>query len=121
MQVNNNLVTDLFLRDKNYLVNNKAIAMYFYKNDYVKEIKTICVCGAGTMGSGIAQLAAQAGYKTIQYDLSNDMLAKSKTSIEYSLNKLVEKQKISAEEKNEISRRLLFTNNINDCVADINY
>ena len=33
----------------------------------VNEIKTIAVCGAGTMGSGIAQVAAQAGYRTIQF------------------------------------------------------
>ena len=97
----------------------KLFTMYVCKNDYVKEIKTICVCGAGTMGSGISQVAAQAGYKTIQYDLSNDMLAKSKAGIESSLNKLALKQKISWYEKDETLSRLIFTNNINDCVADI--
>lgn len=83
------------------------------------EIKTICVCGAGTMGSGIAQVAAQSGYKTIQYDLSEDMLAKSKAGIMSSLEKLTEKQKITAQQKDETLGNLIFTNNINDCVADL--
>lgn len=36
---------------------------------------TICICGAGTMGSGIAQVAAGAGFKTILYDVDEGMLA----------------------------------------------
>lgn len=83
------------------------------------EIKTVCVCGAGTMGSGIAQVCAQAGYATIQFDLSGEMLAKSKSAIETSLQKLEEKNKISAAEKTATLQRILFTNNNQDCVADI--
>lgn len=83
------------------------------------EIKTICVCGAGTMGSGIAQVAAQSGYKTIQYDLSEDMLAKSRAAITSSLEKLTEKQKITAAEKEAALANLSFTDNIHDCVADL--
>ena len=82
-------------------------------------IKTICVCGAGTMGSGIAQVAAQAGFTTIQFDVNKSMLAKSKTSIEKSLDYLVEKNKITTYEKIEILNRIVFTSHINDCVADL--
>lgn len=85
----------------------------------IENIRTICVCGAGTMGSGIAQVAAQSGYNTIQFDVSEAMLQKSKISITASLQKLVEKNKITEVEKNIITSRLLFTNKIEDCKADV--
>ncbi|WP_225975352.1 3-hydroxyacyl-CoA dehydrogenase family protein [Panacibacter ginsenosidivorans] len=85
----------------------------------VENIKTICVCGAGTMGSGIAQVAAQAGFNTIQFDLNESMLEKSKAGIVASLEKLVEKNKISITQKDETISRVFFTNNIDDCKADI--
>ena len=44
-------------------------------------IHTICICGAGTMGSGIAQVAAQAGFHTLLYDVNKEMLAKGKAAI----------------------------------------
>ena len=82
-------------------------------------MKTICVCGAGTMGSGIAQVAAQAGFKTIQFDVNETMLVKSKTSIEKSLDYLVVKNKITSAEKVEIVNKIVFTSHINDCIADV--
>lgn len=85
----------------------------------MNSIHTICVCGAGTMGSGIAQVAAQAGFTTIQFDVNELMLEKSKLAIEKSLQFLVEKQKISAEEKVTILNRILFTSNISNCIADV--
>ena len=85
----------------------------------LSHIKTIAVCGAGTMGSGIAQVAAQAGYQTIQYDVSNDMLEKSKSSIEKSLDLLVSKKRITSSERDTIVRRIFFTSDINFCVADV--
>ena len=80
---------------------------------------TICVCGAGTMGSGIAQVAAQAGYKTIQFDVNEAMLQKSKASIEKFLQASVEKNKITEDDKTNTLKNLVFTSNINDCIADI--
>ena len=85
----------------------------------IENIKKICVCGAGTMGSGIAQVAAQSGFTTIQFDLSNGMLEKSKLSIESSLQKLIEKKKITIEEKEDAISKLYFTSNISDCKADV--
>jgi 3-hydroxybutyryl-CoA dehydrogenase len=82
-------------------------------------IRTICVCGAGTMGSGIAQVTAQAGFTTIQYDLNSDMLAKSRLAIEKNLEKLLEKNRITAEEKTACLSRLLFTDKQDECIADI--
>jgi 3-hydroxybutyryl-CoA dehydrogenase len=80
---------------------------------------TICVCGAGTMGSGIAQVAAQSGYKTIQFDVNEAMLQKSKASIEKTLQMLVDKNKISSEQQITTLNNLIFTSIITDCTADI--
>lgn len=85
----------------------------------LEKIKTICVCGAGTMGSGIAQIAAQAGFKTIQFDVYETMLEKSKATITASLQKLLAKEKITETQKNEILNRLSFTTITEACKADI--
>ena len=82
-------------------------------------ISTICVIGAGTMGSGIAQTAAQSGFYTLLFDINTDVLEKAKTSIQKSLQYLVDKQKISAKEKENIYQHIQFITDTNDCVADI--
>jgi len=85
----------------------------------MSQLKTICVCGAGTMGSGIAQVAARAGFSTIQFDVNTSMLAKSKTEIEKSLQWLADKGKISIAERDACLGRIQFTDHIKDCVADM--
>ncbi len=80
-------------------------------------IITICVCGAGTMGSGIAQVAAQSGFATILFDVDKTVLEKASTSIQKNLEYLVGKNKISPKEKQEIFNRIKFTNEIKDCTA----
>jgi 3-hydroxybutyryl-CoA dehydrogenase len=82
-------------------------------------IHAICVCGAGTMGSGIAQVAATAGFYTILYELNETVLEKAKASIDKSLQQLADKQKISAEEKAAIYQRILFTGDLQQCLADV--
>lgn len=84
----------------------------------MNEIKIIGVCGAGTMGSGIAQVAAMAGYDTILFDLSRDMLTKSRAAITKNLDRFVLQGKMEAWEKNESLHRIRFTDNINECIAD---
>jgi 3-hydroxybutyryl-CoA dehydrogenase len=82
-------------------------------------MKTICVCGAGTMGSGIAQVSAAAGFKTILYELNEDVLLKAKNKLQKDLQTLVEKQKISSEKKENILQQLYFTSSIQECIADV--
>ncbi|MEI9910026.1 MAG: 3-hydroxyacyl-CoA dehydrogenase NAD-binding domain-containing protein [Bacteroidota bacterium] len=82
-------------------------------------INTICVSGAGTMGSGIAQTAAQSGFHTILYELNETVLEKAKDFIEKSLHSLVEKQKITAIEKDKTLQRIQFTSDLQTCVADL--
>ncbi len=83
------------------------------------SINTIGVCGAGTMGSGIAQVAALSGFKTIQFDVNESMLAKSKLSIEKNLQFLADKGKISSSNAHEAAERIIYTNDIQQCIADI--
>jgi 3-hydroxybutyryl-CoA dehydrogenase len=82
-------------------------------------IKTIGVCGAGTMGSGIAQVSAMAGYDTILYDLDREMVGKAKAAIEKNLATLAGKKKITPADQQAIAQRLNFTTNINACIADL--
>lgn len=82
-------------------------------------MNTICICGAGTMGSGIAQVSAAAGFNTILYDLNEDMLIKAKEKLHKDLEMLVLKQKITAVKKEEILQQLRFTSNIKHCIADV--
>lgn len=82
-------------------------------------INTICVCGAGTMGSGIAQAAAQSGIHTLLFDLNKEVLQKAEKAIHASLDSLVQKQKITQEQRRKISENLRFINDINSCVADV--
>lgn len=81
--------------------------------------KTICVCGAGTMGSGIAQVTAMSGFRTLLYDVNEDILRKGRMGIEKNLQILAEKKKIDPEEKKAILERLFFVNNPGDCRADV--
>lgn len=71
------------------------------------------------MGSGIAQVSATAGFKTILYDVSEEIIEKAKVKIENDLQKLLDKQKISPEKKEAILQELAFTSNMNQCVADV--
>ena len=82
-------------------------------------IKTVCVCGAGTMGSGIAQVCASSGYSTILFDINVEAIDTAKNKIENDLQKLVQKKKIKEDERSGILHKLYFTSNINDCVADL--
>lgn len=82
-------------------------------------IQTICICGAGTMGSGIAQVCATAGYHTILFDVNAEMLIKGRLAISKGLQVLADKQKLSPEEKTNILERIKYTSDTNDCMADV--
>jgi 3-hydroxybutyryl-CoA dehydrogenase len=71
-------------------------------------VKRIGIAGAGTMGAGMAQVTAQAGYTTIIYDISESMLLKAKSSIEKSLQTLVDKQKITASGKDDTLKLIAY-------------
>lgn len=82
-------------------------------------IKTTAVVGSGTMGLGIAQVFAQAGLPCILFDVNAEALAKAKTSIDKNLQFLVDKGKMTAEEKQVVLGRLSFTTEFTDVKADL--
>jgi 3-hydroxybutyryl-CoA dehydrogenase len=70
------------------------------------EIKKIMVIGAGQMGGGIAQVSAQAGFETVQYDINMDLVNKGMAVIEKNLARDVSKGKKTEEEKAAIFGRI---------------
>ncbi|MFZ3102712.1 MAG: 3-hydroxybutyryl-CoA dehydrogenase [Desulfitobacteriaceae bacterium] len=83
-------------------------------------MKTIFVIGAGQMGSGIAQVAAQAGYSVILNDLKNDFVNRGLGIIENNLSRSVEKGKLDSVEKDAILTRLSSSTSLQDAtVADL--
>ncbi len=83
------------------------------------SFNTLCVCGAGTMGSGIAQAAIQSGIYTILYEPNTAVLEKAKTNIEKSLLLLVEKGKITPEAKSKALMQIQFTDDVQGLLADV--
>jgi len=83
-------------------------------------ITRIGVIGAGTMGNGIAQVFAQAGYEVRLCDALPAALDRAKTAIEKSLGKFVEKGKMMAPDRDAALGRLQTSSSI-DTLADVDY
>lgn len=79
----------------------------------------ICICGAGTMGTGIAQVTALAGYYTVLYDLDKKTIELASKKMSSDLQMLVDKKKITPEKRDVILQEVLFTTDINQCKADL--
>ncbi len=77
------------------------------------DIKKIGIIGAGTMGTGITQVAATSGFEVILNDVGEDYIQRSLKIIEKSLTKLIEKGKIK-EEKEAILARIKTTTALED-------
>lgn len=74
----------------------------------------VAIIGSGTMGSGIAQVAATVGCLVKIYDINQEALARSKKALETILLRLVEKEKINTDEKNRIINNITYVNAINE-------
>ena len=85
----------------------------------LSSIKKLVVCGAGTMGAGIAQVCAVAGFETVLFDLSDAVLESAQKKIEADLLKAVEKGKLDAGAKEAALQRLHNTSNINRCTGQV--
>lgn len=77
-------------------------------------IQTVGVVGCGLMGSGIAQIAAQAGLKVIVREIDDKAVAAGRKKIEGFLGKAVEKGKLSAEEMGRITGHITYTTALKD-------
>ncbi|HWG89916.1 MAG TPA: 3-hydroxybutyryl-CoA dehydrogenase [Candidatus Thermoplasmatota archaeon] len=82
------------------------------------QIQKIAVIGAGQMGSGIAQVAAQAGYTVVLRDIKDEFVQKGVSGIDKSLSKFVEKGKLTADQKTQIMGRITGTTDLKAC-ADV--
>lgn len=74
----------------------------------------VAIIGAGTMGSGIAQVASTAGCQVKIYDTQKEALEKSEAALEKILRKITDKGKISEEEKNRIQNNISYIENLTD-------
>src|SRR5262245_57824245 len=83
-------------------------------------IKTVAVVGAGTMGNGIAQVFAQAGFNVQLVDVAQPMLDRARVGIEKSLSKFVEKGKLSAADRDATLGRLTTVTTL-DRLTDADY
>lgn len=77
------------------------------------DIKTIMVIGAGQMGSGIVQIAAQTGFNVIMNDIKDDFLQRGLNTINKNLTRNVTKGRITEDDKEQILGRIQVTTDIN--------
>jgi len=78
----------------------------------VEEIKTIGVAGSGTMGNGIAHVAARAGYRVVLLDVQREALDRGLATISKNLDREVAKNKLSPSEKSEAISRITLTTDV---------
>ena len=84
------------------------------KRASARPIRCIAVIGAGTMGHGIAQVAAAAGYAVIMRDVNSDALGRGMQSIERNLAKAIQLGKISEQDREEILQRIQATTQLEE-------
>jgi 3-hydroxybutyryl-CoA dehydrogenase len=84
------------------------------EGDLFMNMQTIMVVGAGQMGSGIAQVAAQAGFRVILNDIQREFVDRGRRTIENNLARSVEKGKMSAEDKEAVLSRLTLSVDLAD-------
>ena len=74
--------------------------------------EVIGVVGAGTMGNGIAQVAARGGYDVILHDVQEEFLQRGLAAVDKSLQRDVQKERLTVEEKQQIQGRIRTTTNL---------
>lgn len=83
-----------------------------------KAVNLIGIVGAGAMGSGIAQIASQAGQDVVLFDLSQEALTTSAAKLQKVMTRLIEKGKVTSDEAIAIQARIVRTTNdtsLKDC------
>jgi 3-hydroxybutyryl-CoA dehydrogenase len=80
-------------------------------------LNTLGIIGAGQMGSGIAQVAAQSGLSIILNDVSDELVARGTQIIERSLDRMVQRGRIKLDQRDRIMRRIAVTTSLGDLAA----
>lgn len=83
------------------------------------DIRNIAVTGSGTMGAGIAQLAALAGYETVLHDIKEEALKKGRETIEKNLQGGLDRGKITADQKEKALAKIQYTTAFNEIKGEI--
>jgi 3-hydroxybutyryl-CoA dehydrogenase len=83
------------------------------------KIQTVGIIGAGTMGQGIAQICATSGFNVLVYDVNAELLKKGVSNIEASLQISVDKNKLSATQKQEAINRIKSHQSLDLIKADL--
>ena len=78
------------------------------------QISNIGIVGAGTMGSGISQVAALTGYDIVMQDVSDEVTSRGLITIDKSLQRLVDREKITADAKDAAIRKISTTTDLSD-------
>lgn len=81
------------------------------------SIETIAVIGAGTMGHGIAQVAAAAGFKVLLNDVDRESLARGVAAIERNLAKGIERAKLTEDDRDRTLQQIHGTTNLQSCAT----
>ncbi len=76
-------------------------------------MKKISIIGAGTMGTDIAQVFASKGFDVVIRDITDEIIGKSSAKLDKTLARLVEKGKLTPEDKQKLSGRITFTTDLN--------
>jgi len=84
-------------------------------------IKRVCVVGSGTMGNGIAQVSAQAGYETTMVDIKQEFVDRGMNAIKASLAKFVQKERIKQEDMDNALARLHTSVDLKNAAKDAGY
>jgi len=82
-----------------------------------KTIETVAVIGAGTMGHGIAQMAAAAGFKVLLNDVDRESLARGVAAIETNLAKGIQRGKLTEDDRDHTLQQIHGTTKLNECAA----
>jgi 3-hydroxybutyryl-CoA dehydrogenase len=82
------------------------------------KITKVAVIGAGSMGRGIAQVSAQAGYQVALYDMNREALKQAFANIENMLGKAIERKKITEQQKAETLKRILTPASLKEACQD---
>ncbi len=85
--------------------------------DLAREIKTVGVVGAGTMGRGIARVAAEAGFQVLLVDVTQELVDRALQANDRELQRMVEKGKLSAEERAAVMARFKGTTDVAEMAA----
>ena len=80
-------------------------------------LSTIGIIGAGQMGAGIAQVAAQSGLNILLNDISDEMVARGRLGVERSLDRMIQRGRVKLDERDRIMRRIEVTTSLEDLAA----